>query len=336
MRRTDKEMAGYTGGELRGEGCLIIESIASLKNAGPGDLVYAEEKFYGDVAASRAGCVLVKSGDFPGRTIILVKNPKLAFARAAAWLLAEAPGSAGIHPSVTIAPTARVGEGVKIGPNTVIEEGASVGDRTVIEAGSYIGEGSRIGSDCVIYPRVVFYSNVQVGNRVVIHAGAVIGADGFGFVKDGRINVKFPQIGRVVIEDDVEIGANTCIDRGSLETTIIRRGVKLDNLVQIAHNVQIGEDTLIAAQTGVSGGSTVGAECIIAGQVGIADRVRLDDHSIIGAQGGVPSGKHIRGGEVHWGTPARPLKEILAQQAYLARLVKKTKAPKAGKSRSDR
>ena len=325
MKRTVQEIADYAGGELRGDPAVVIGSVASLKNAGSGDLGYAEEKFYGEIANSRAGCILVKSGDFPGRTVILVKNPKLSFARAAAWLLAETRDDAGIHPSATIAPSARIGEGVKIGPNTVIEEGASIGNGTIIEAGSYVGKGSRAGDGCTIYPRVVIYSNVEIGHRVVIHAGAVIGADGFGFVKDGRTNVKFPQIGRVRIEDDVEIGANTCIDRGSLETTIIRRGVKLDNLVQIAHNVDIGEDTVIAAQTGISGGATLGAQCIIAGQVGIADRVRLDDNSIIGAQGGVPSGKHIRGGEVHWGTPARPLKEILAQQAYLARLVKKTR-----------
>src|SRR5438105_10425410 len=157
----------------------------------------------------------------------------------------------------------------------------------------------------------------------MIHAGAVIGADGFGFVNDGPARVKFPQVGTVIIEDDVEIGANTCIDRVSLETTIIRRGVKLDNLIQIAHNVELGEDTVIAAQTGISGSSTLGAQCVIGGQVGIGEHARLDDHTIIGGQGGVLNGKHIRGGEVLWGTPVRPLREFLLQQVYLARLAKK-------------
>jgi len=178
----------------------------------------------------------------------------------------------------------------------------------------------------VLYPRVVIYKDVTIGNRVIIHAGAVIGADGFGFVKDGAAHVKFPQVGRVIVEDDVEIGANTCIDRGSLETTIIRRGVKLDNLIQLAHNVQIGEHTIIAAQTGISRSSSVGAQCLIGGQVGIGEHAHLDDNTIIGGQGGVLNGKHVRGGEVLWGTPVRPLKEFLLQQAYLARLAKQNKS----------
>ena len=152
---------------------------------------------------------------------------------------------------------------------------------TTIEAGCYVGRNTRIGNSCTLYPRVVLYKDVSIGNRVIIHAGAVIGADGFGFVNDGPIHVKFPQIGKVIIEDDVEIGANTCIDRGSLETTIIRRGVKLDNLIQIAHNVEIGENTVIAAQTGISGSSTLGAQCIIGGQVGMGEHARLDDNTII-------------------------------------------------------
>ena len=151
----------------------------------------------------------------------------------------------------------------------------------------------------------------------------MIGADGFGFVNDGPVHVKFPQIGKVIIEDDVEIGANTCIDRGSLETTIVRRGVKLDNLIQIAHNVEIGENTVIAAQTGISGSSTLGAQCIIGGQVGMGEHARLDDNTIIGGQGGVLNGKHVRGGELLWGTPVRPLRQFLLEQAHLARLTKK-------------
>ncbi len=323
MKRTAQEIAEFLGGELHGNGMAALDSIASLKNAGPSDLTYAEEKFHGDVAGSRAGCVLVRSGEFASKTVIMVKNPKLAFARGAAWLLTEIADEAGIHPSATVAPDAVIGERVKIGAGAVIEAGVSVGNNTIVEAGCYVGKNSTIGNDCTLYPRVVIYRNVEIGNRVIIHAGAVIGADGFGFVNDGAVHVKFPQVGKVVIEDDVEIGANTCIDRGSLETTIIRRGVKLDNLIQIAHNVELGEHTVIAAQTGISGSSTLGAECVIGGQVGIGEHARLDDHTIIGGQGGVLNGKHVRGGEVLWGTPVRPLKEFLRQQAFLARLVKK-------------
>jgi UDP-3-O-[3-hydroxymyristoyl] glucosamine N-acyltransferase len=327
MKRTAQEIAAHVGGELRGDGLAVLDSIASLKNAGPSDLSYAEEKFQEDVTASRAGCVIVRSGDFPSRTVIIARNPKLAFARAAAWLLANETGDAGIHPSATVAPDAAIGDRVKIGAGAVIESGVIIGNASIIEAGCYIGKGSKVGNDCTLYPRVVIYKDVEIGNRVMIHAGAVIGADGFGFVKDGDAHIKFPQVGKVIIEDDVEIGANTCIDRGSLETTVIGRGVKLDNLIQIAHNVQIGEHTVIAAQTGISGSSTVGAQCLIGGQVGIGEHAHLDDNTIIGGQGGVLNGKHIRGGEVLWGTPVRPLKEFLLQQAHLARLAKKKSGP---------
>ena len=323
MKRSAQELAEFVGGELRGNGRITLESVASLKNAGPADLSYAEEKFAAEVETSGAGCVIVRSGEWPARTVILARNPKLAFARAAAWLMMEAEDDVGIHPSATVAPDAAIGKRVKIGAGAVIEAGAVIGESTIIEAGCYVGPRSVIGANCTLYPRVVIYKNVTIGNRVIVHAGAVIGADGFGFVRDGSSHVKFPQVGRVVIEDDVEIGANTCIDRGSLETTVIRRGVKLDNLIQIAHNVEIGENTVIAAQTGISGSSTVGAQCLIGGQVGIGEHARLDDNTIIGGQGGVLNGKHVRGGEVLWGTPVRPLREFLLQQAHLARLAKK-------------
>ena len=323
MKRTAQEIAQYAGGELRGDGATVIDSIASLKNAGPSDLSYADDKFLTEVNVSRAGCIFIRSGEFRSKTVIAVKNPKLAFARAAAWILSDSEDEPGIHPSATVAPTATLGERVKIGAGSVLESGVSIGDGTIVEAGCYVGKNARIGSECTVYPRVVIYKNVTIGDRVIIHAGAVIGADGFGFVNDGTAHVKFPQVGKVVIEDDVEIGANTCIDRGSLETTVIRRGVKLDNLIQIAHNVEVGEHTVIAAQTGISGSSTVGAHCIIGGQVGIGEHAKIDDKSIIGGQGGVLNGKHIRGGEVLWGTPVRPLKEFLLQQACLARLAKR-------------
>jgi UDP-3-O-[3-hydroxymyristoyl] glucosamine N-acyltransferase len=325
MKRTAQEIADHVGGELRGNGLTAIASVASLKNAGPEDLSYAEDKYHDDVAKSPAGCIIVSSGEFPSRTVIVARNPKLAFARAAALMLADDSDDWSIHPSATVAPDAKIGERVKIGPAAVIEAGATIGNATVIEAGCYIGKRSRIGGSCKLYPRVVIYQDVEIGNRVIVHAGAVVGADGFGFVRDGKEHVKFPQVGRVIIEDEVEIGANTCIDRGSLETTIIRRGVKLDNLIQVAHNVEIGEYTVIAAQTGISGSSTVGAGCLIGGQVGIGEHATVDDNAIIGGQGGVLNGKHIRAaGEVLWGTPVRPLRQFLLEQAYLSRQVKKT------------
>jgi len=210
--------------------------------------------------------------------------------------------------------------GPAIHRTAVVETEFPIGANSRIGAGCVRGRNVKIGADCVLHPRVVIYPNVEIGNGVIIHSGAVIGADGFGFVKDGERYIPFPQVGKVIIEDHVEIGANTCVDRGSLETTTIRRGTKIDNLVQIAHNVDVGEHTVIAAQTGISGSSTVGPHSIIAGQVGIGEHARLDPHTILGGQAGVLNGKHIRGGEVLWGTPARPLKEFLKQQAYLARM----------------
>jgi UDP-3-O-[3-hydroxymyristoyl] glucosamine N-acyltransferase len=302
MKRTTQQLAELLGGVLKGRPDVVLETVAGLRNAGPLDLTYAEEKFHEDARQSRAGCILVKSGEFPGQNIIIISNPKLAFARAAEQLYAETLGETFIHSSAVIESDATIGKGTRIG------------------AGCTIGAGVRIGAGCILYPRVTIYPNVEIGNNVIIHAGAVIGADGFGFVRDRDRYVKFPQVGSVIIEDDVEIGANTCIDRGSLETTIIRRGTKLDNLIQIAHNVEIGEHTVIAAQTGISGSSIVGDHSILGGQVGIGEHAHLDSNTIIGGQGGVLNGKHIRGGEVLWGTPVRPLKEFLEQQAYLARL----------------
>jgi len=307
MNQTSREIADMVGGQLYGPQDIVLRSVASLKNAGPSDLSYAEAKFQTDAAESKAGCVLVSSMTFeenPNRAFVVVKNPKLAFANAAAVLLRRVESDPAIHPTAVIDPTVVIGTGSRVG------------------AGTVVGRNVKIGTGCVLYPRVVVYPNVEIGNNVIIHAGAVIGADGFGFVKDGEKYVQFPQIGTVIIEDDVEIGANTCIDRGSLETTVIRRGTKIDNLVQIAHNVEIGEHTVIAAQTGISGSSTVGPRSIIAGQVGIGEHARLDAQTILGGQAGVLNGKHVRGGEILWGTPARPLKEFLEQQAHLARLPK--------------
>jgi UDP-3-O-[3-hydroxymyristoyl] glucosamine N-acyltransferase len=313
MKRSAAEIAEFVGGELHGA-LATLESLASLKNAGPADLTYAEEKFHSQVPASHAGCVLVDRDAFPGRTVIVVKNPKVAFARAAA-LFAQPEVSAPIHRTAVIEPDVTIGDGARIGP------------------GCYVGQGVKLGRNSILYARVVVYAGSEIGNNVIIHAGAVIGADGFGFVWDGERQLKFPQIGRVIIEDDVEIGANTCIDRGALDATIIRRGAKIDNLVQIGHNVEVGEHTVIAAQTGIAGSSKIGARCMIGGQVGIGERVILDDGSIIGGQSGILTSTRIRARDVLWGTPARPIKQLLEQQAALSRLPEMLKELKK-KSRS--
>jgi len=209
----------------------------------------------------------------------------------------------------------------------VIDADVVIGDGSWVGAGSVIGAAVQLGKQCRIYPNVTIYPGVTLGDRVVVHAGAVLGSDGFGYVRDpdtGRYE-QFPQIGTLKIEDDVEIGANATVDRGALDTTVIRRGTKIDNLVHIGHNVQVGQDVVIAAQTGISGSAVIEDGVVIAGQVGIADHVRIESGAILGAQSGVPSKKVIRGkGIVFWGTPARPIREYLRELAVLARLAKKT------------
>jgi UDP-3-O-[3-hydroxymyristoyl] glucosamine N-acyltransferase len=219
-----------------------------------------------------------------------------------------------------IHPTARLGENVAVGPYAVIEENVRVGDNCQIGAGCYLGRSVELGRDSVLFPRVTIYPHVRLGQRVRVHSGAVIGSDGFGYVPlEGRYE-KFPQRGTVVVEDDVEIGANTTIDRGALDETWIDRGTKLDNLVHVAHNVRIGRDCVIAAQTGISGSAVIGNRVVIGGQVGIADHCRIEDEAVLGAQTGVPSNKTIRRRQTVWGTPARPLADFKKAYPYIARL----------------
>ncbi len=255
-----------------------------------------------------------------GKTVLRHAEPKVAFAKAAALLVERGPIAAGIHATAIVAPLARIGNDVSIGPYAVIGEDARIGNGTQIGAHCVIGAGCWIGENCRIHPRVTLYASARIGNRVEIHAGTVIGADGFGYVYgDGRY-WKFPQLGIVEIADDVEIGANATIDRGSLDDTRIAEGVKLDNLVHVGHNVQIGAHTVIAAQTGISGSSSVGHHVVIGGQVGIADHCTLEDGAIAGAQAGIPTGKTIRAGQTVWGTPAREIGKFKEAYAWYARL----------------
>jgi UDP-3-O-[3-hydroxymyristoyl] glucosamine N-acyltransferase len=320
MKRTVDELAAFLGGRLSGAGEILIDDVAELESAGPGDLTYAEGRFLEKAPSSRASCILVAGGEFPGLTTITVSRPKAAFARAAAWLFPPARPDAGVHASAVVAGSVRLGNGVHVGPHAVLDDGVQIGDNTVIHAGCHLARASTVGRDSTFFANVVLYPETVVGSRVVVHAGAVLGADGFGFVRDGDGYIPFPQRGSIEIEDDVEIGANSTIDRGSLGQTLIGRGTKIDNLVHIAHNVLVGTHTVIAAQTGVSGSCRIGGDVVIAGQVGVADHVRIDSGAVVGAQCGIPSGKRIRAGKVFWGTPARPLDDIKIQQAHIARL----------------
>ena len=320
--KTAQEIADYVGGTLHGDGGVEIRSVGSLERATTGALAYAEATYLSQVARTHASCILIPEGEVPQRTVIVVDNPRVAFARAAQLLVSPTMPSPGIHETAVVAPNATIGTDVSLGAWTVVEAGAIIGDGTTIFPGGYIGASCRIGTQCVLYPKVVLYPDTTIGDRVIMHAGVVIGADGFGFVFDGKRHVKIPQVGNVRIESDAEIGANSCIDRGAFDETVIEDGVKIDNLCQIAHNVQIGTHAIISSQTGVAGSSTIGREAVIGGQVGIADACHIDDHAMVGAQCGVPSRKRIPAGEIYWGTPARPLKNIKIQQAHVSRLPK--------------
>jgi len=317
-----KQLASLLKGHLQGDGDVELYGVAGLGDAGPDQLSFAEsQRALAAAARSRAGCVLVPGGTtIEGKTTIAVAHPKLAFIHAAAALKPPLPYSPGIHPTAVIAADARLGEGISVGPYVVIESSVSVGPRTRLAAGVFLGEGARVGADCVFHPRVTLYPGVRIGDRVVLHAGVVIGSDGFGYVFDEGKHHKFPQLGQVMVEDDVEIGSNTTVDRGSLNTTVIGQGTKIDNLCQIAHNVKIGRHCVIAAQTGISGSAEIGDYVVMGGQVGIADHVRVEDHVIVGAQAGVPTGKVLRKGVTYWGTPARPLDEFKRMYAHVSRL----------------
>jgi UDP-3-O-[3-hydroxymyristoyl] glucosamine N-acyltransferase len=268
-----------------------------------------------------AGCILApKALVPPDINAIYSERPKLDFARAATIIVPPARSSGVRHPTAVIAHDAEVDPGVDLGPYVVIGNGARIRRGCILHAGVVIGAGSEMGEDCVLYPRVVLYPGVVLGSRVILHAGVVLGGDGFGYIFDGRDQVKFPQVGKVIIEDDVEIGANTTVDRGSLGITRISAGAKIDNLVQIAHNVEIGKGVVIAAQTGISGSSTIEEFAVIGGQVGFGDHTRVQKGAVIGSKAGILPGKIVRSGDVYWGVPVRPLREYKRLNALFGRL----------------
>lgn len=328
------ELMERLGGTLaQGSPDHRLRGVNSAARAGMGDIVFAEDAHSAEEALrSEASVVVLRAGiagRYPERKCVVeTAQPRLWFARAGKLLKPALPGT-GVHPSAVIGAQVKLGDDVTVGACAVIEEGAQIGARTRIEAGAVIGREVRIGEYCHIYPRAVLYPGTTLGNWVVVHAGVVLGADGFGYVRNPATGAytQFPQQGRLVIEDEVEIGANTTIDRGALEETRIRRGVKIDNLVHVGHNCDIGEDVILTALTGISGSSSVGKGAVIAGQVGIGDHAHVGPGVILGGQAGVLSGKTVTNeglapGTVLWGTPARPLKQVLREIALVARLAK--------------
>ncbi len=322
MRKTAKELAAAIGAELEGDADVEIVGIASPERAGLRDLIYVEAaKQAARAESSAALCVIAGTGVvLKGKTVLRSGTPKLAFAKAAAVLVDRAPIATGIHATAIVAPLAKIGEGVSIGPYAVIGEDTHIGEGTQIGPHVVVGAGCWIGKNCRLHARATLYRGARLGDRVEIHSGAVIGADGFGYAFGEGRYTKFPQVGLVEIGDDVEIGANTTIDRGSLGDTRIASGVKLDNLVHIGHNCEIGENSVVAAQAGLSGSCVFGKNVIVGGQAGFGERCKLEDGAIIGGQSGVLGGKVIHSGETVWGTPARTLEKFKQQFAWQARL----------------
>jgi len=321
MSRTAKEVAVYLRATVKGDGEIFVRGVAGPEKAGAEDLIYLDAPRNRErVMRSAARCVVAKPGTaIAGKTTIEAEDPKLAFAKAAAFLFEKSEAKPTVHATAIVAASAKLGANVSVGPYVVIEDEVRVGEGTVIEAFCFVGRGSGIGADCRLHARVTLYAGAQIGDRTEIHSGVVVGGDGFGYVFGEGRQWKFPQIGRVEIGNDVEIGCNTTIDRGSLGDTRIADGVKIDNLVQVAHNVEIGAQTVIAAQTGISGSSILGSRVMVGGQAGIGDHCRIEDGASVGGQAGVVVGKTVRSGEVVWGTPARPLGKFKQQYGWLTR-----------------
>jgi len=331
----DQLMEELGGTLIQGDPKWTVDGVNSCKQAGPFDLAFADSGATATEAMhSSAGVVVLQPGLLPSypqhKAIVETRQPRLWFARAAN-LLQPREHQAGLHPAAVVAPDAVLGVGVSVAAGAVIDAGVHIGSSTQIGSGVVLGTGVRIGAGCHIHSRVVMYPGTTLGDRVSVHAGAVLGADGFGYVRDEETGAytQFPQQGTLVIEDDVEIGSNSTIDRGALNETRIRRGTKIDNLVHVGHNCDIGEDVILVALTGISGSSSVGKGAVIAGQVGIGDHVHVGPGVILGGQAGVLSGKTVtneglKPGTVLWGTPARPLRQVLREQAVLTRLARRS------------
>jgi UDP-3-O-[3-hydroxymyristoyl] glucosamine N-acyltransferase len=317
------ELVAHVGGALRGDGSVVISGAAGIGEAGPGDITFlANPKYGSQLATTKASAVIAAATvDTGGRPTLVHKNPSLAWAKVLELLDRERTRRpAGIHPTAVIAPTATLGQNVTLGAYTVVEEGAVIGDNTILYPHVYVGFDTTIGSNCLIYPRVTFRERVTVGDRCIFQPGAVIGGDGFGFsLTEGR-QYKIPQVGTVVIEDDVEVQANATIDRGAVGVTRIGKGTKIDNLVQLAHGVEVGENCLIAALTGVAGSTKIGKNVTLAAQVGVVGHIEIGDNVVAAGRSGISHG--LKPNQVVWGSPAQPIHDEMKMLAALRRLPK--------------
>lgn len=311
MKKHLRELAELVDGTVIGDGEVEISGVGAIEEAQPGEITFiANPKYLPKLGGTHASAVIVsKEVTQAIKPLLCVSNPYLAFAKILTLFSQKIYQPKGIDPDTWVSPTAQLGKEITLSPFVYIGDHCQIGDRVTLLPGVYIGEHSSIGEDSILHPSVSIYPGTVIGKRVILHSGVVVGSDGFGYVKEGTKNVKIPQVGSVEIEDDVEIGANTTIDRGTLGKTIIRRGVKIDNLVQIAHNVVIGEDSIIVAQVGISGSTKIGSNVILAGQVGVVGHIEIGDNVMVGAQSGVSH--DLSANQGYTGTPALPHRQFL-------------------------
>ncbi len=317
---TAAEIARQIQGEVLGDSSIQLTGFAPADSAKAGDLTFAENEDYFARAAQSAASAILIAGNFtcPGKALIRVSNARVAFAKVLALFFPNPKFAPGVHPSAVVAGSAQIDPTAHIGPLCVVSERASIGARTVLQGGNHIGADSRIGEETHLFPNVTLYPRTQIGHRVSIHSGTVVGSDGFGYVFDQGMHRKVPQIGNVVIQDDVEIGANVTIDRGALGSTVIGQGTKIDNLVQIAHNVVIGDHSIIVAQVGIAGSTRLGNYVTVAGQAGIAGHLKIGNQVTIAGQSGVMH--NIPDGEKWLGAPAQPDRQMKRVFIALQRL----------------
>jgi UDP-3-O-[3-hydroxymyristoyl] glucosamine N-acyltransferase len=317
---TAADIARHLGGEVIGEPALVVKGFAPADRAQSGDLTFAENENYFGRAEQSAASAIIVDGPFTSsrKTLIRVTDARIAFAKVLPLFFPDPVFAPGIHPTAVVAATAQVDASAHIGPCCVVSDRARIGARSVLQVGDYVGAGCQLAEDVNLFPNVTLYARTEVGPRVRIHSGSVIGSDGFGYVQDGGVHLKVPQIGNVIIREDVEIGANVTVDRGALGPTIIGRGTKIDNLVQIAHNVVIGEHCLVVSQTGIAGSSKLGNYVILAGQVGVAGHLKIGNRVSVAAQSGVMH--NIPDGEKWLWTPAQPDRQAKRQMIALQQL----------------
>ena len=320
MALTAAEIAKHIGGEVLGDASLVLHRFAPADRAQPGDLTFAENQNYFARAEQSAASAIIVDGPFAStqKVLIRVPNSRVAFAKVLPLFFPEPVFAAGIHATAIIAASARLDGAVYVGPYCVIGEGVRIGARSVLQGGNFVGANCTLGEEVNLFPNVTVYAGTEMGNRVRVHSGTVIGADGFGYVQDNGFHRKVPQIGNVIIRDDVEIGANVTIDRGALGPTIVGRGTKIDNLVQIAHNVTLGEHCLVVSQAGIAGSTKLGNYVVLGGQVGLAGHLKIGNRVSVAAQSGVMH--NIPDGEKWIWTPAQPDRQAKRQMIAIQQL----------------